>query len=153
MGIVLLSAMMTRSCMYLVVLLLFSCTHKVYVPTHSSFTVVDTVVRQVADSAVVRALFECDSNNRVVLRELYQARSEQAAGSLDIDSSGRVEVITRWRTQYIDRVKEVRDTTTVVEYREVVKTVKYVPRFFWYCFAVAMAAVGYLGFRLVLSMR
>lgn len=127
-----------------------ACTKTIYVPTRSSTTIVDTVVSQAADSAVIRALFECDSNNRVVLRALQEAHSQNASGSLDLDTSGRVEVVTRWRTQYIERIKEVRDTTTVVEVREVVKTVKHVPRFFWGCFAFSVLAVGAIVVKLLI---
>lgn len=130
-----------------------SCTKTIYVPAKSSTVIIDTVVKQVADSAVVRALFECDSNNRVVLRELYEARGEQASGSVEVDSSGSIEVVTRWRTEYIDRIKEVRDTTTVVEIREIERVVKHVPRFFWYCFGFSALVVVGLGVKLYMYIK
>ncbi len=121
----------------------FGCSKRAYAPAHSTTTIiVDTIVEQVADSSVVRALFECDSNNRVILRDLYQKHSSNGSEELEIDSTGRVEIVTRWRTKYVDRIKELRDTVTMVEIREVEKRVRYVPRFFWYCFGFSVLSVG-----------
>lgn len=112
------------------------CTRTIYTPQVRTQKVVDTLVQQVADSATIRALFECDSAGRVVLRELQETKGRMAAHEMSI-VDGEVRVVTRWQTKYVDRVTELHDTTTVVEVREVVRVERHVPRFFWWCFAVA----------------
>ena len=47
---------------------------------------------------------------------------------------GELQVVTRWQTRYVDRVREVHDTVTVVDVQTVVERERYVPRFFWWCF-------------------
>ena len=140
--------------MILVVCLwLLGCTRTVYEPIRSVERVVDTVVCEVDDSSVLRALVECDSAGRVLLAELSHLHGERAHSRVDIDSSGRVEVVTRWRTRYVDRIKEVRDTITVVEVREIERPVRYVPRLFIYSFVFSVAALSYLGIRLYLRWK
>ncbi len=122
----------------------------VAVPGSSTERLVDTLVQQVADSSVLRALFECDSLGQVRLRELHEVRGEMAAQQLAFED-GRLEVITRWRTRVVDRIHEVRDTVTVIELRDVVREVRHVPQFFWWCFGIALAAVGWVAVRLFMK--
>lgn len=129
-------------------LLCGGCTRNVYTPVRSSVVVVDTVVREVADSAVLRALFECDSNSQVVLRELYSSKGVGGSSDLGLDSSGRIEVVTRWQTKYIDRIEHLHDTTTVVEIREVEKIVRHVPRICWYSIALSVLTILFGGAKL-----
>lgn len=97
---------------------------------------------------MIRALFECDSNNRVILRELTETKGKMASQDVNI-ADGKIEVVTRWQTKYIDRIREVHDTATVVQVQEVVKTVKHVPQFFWWCFGIALVAVGWIARKII----
>lgn len=126
---------------------LASCTRTVYEPAVRSEKIVDTVTQTVSDSAVLRALFECDSLGQVRLRELYDAKGKMADMQTRL-RDGELQVVTRWQTRYVDRVREVHDTTTVVELREVTKVVKHVPQFFWWCFGIAAATVCWGGWKL-----
>lgn len=127
--------------------LIFSCTRTVYVPTVRSERVVDTLVRTESDSAVLQALFACDSVGNVRLEELHDAKGRLAEMATEL-RNGSLRVVTRWQTKYVDRIREVHDTTTVVEVRETVREVRHVPRFFWWCFAVALGSVLWVGWRL-----
>lgn len=137
----------------LLLLLLAACTRTVYTPVYSEKVVVDTVVREVQDSSVVKALLECDSSGRVLISTINHLHGELANSKVEIDTTGRVEVVTRWRTKYVERVKEVRDTTTVVEIREVERVVKVIPRFFWWCFGIALTSVLGGGFWIFLKLK
>ena len=128
-------------------LLLSSCARTVYVPAVRSERVVDTLTRTMADSAVLRALFACDSLGHVRLAELHDAKGRMAEMEMQL-REGELQVVTRWQTRYVDRIREVHDTTTVVEVREVVRIERHVPRFFRICFVVALAAVCAGGWRL-----
>lgn len=128
---------------FIVCLWLVSCTRTIYEPVVKSEKIVDTVTQTVSDSAVLRALFECDSLGNVRLRELYDAKGKMADMQTQL-KDGELKVVTKWQTKYIDRVREVHDTTTLVEVREVTKVVKHVPKFFWWCFGIAVASV-FLG--------
>lgn len=118
-----------------------ACTRTIYEPVVRSERVVDTVVRTAPDSAVLRALFECDSLGNVRLAELHDAKGRMAEMETRLEE-GELQVVTRWQTRYVDRVREVHDTVTVVDVQTVVERERYVPRFFWWCFWVALAAVG-----------
>lgn len=118
------------------------CTRTVYEPAVRSERVIDTVTQTVGDSAVLRALFECDSLGNVRLRELYDAKGKMAQMETRL-SGGELQVVTRWQTKYVERVREVHDTTTVVQIQEVAREVKHIPTFFWWCFAVALGCVGF----------
>lgn len=126
---------------------LVSCTRTIYEPVVRSEKIVDTVTQTVSDSAVLRALFECDSLGNVRLRELYDAKGKMADMQTQL-KDGELKVVTKWQTKYIDRVREVRDTTTLVEVREVTKVVKHVPKFFWWCFGMAVVSVCLGGWTL-----
>lgn len=130
-----------------VVMMFFSCARTVYVPAVRTERVIDTLTRTVADSAVLRALFACDSAGHVRLQELHDAKGRMAEMEMQLQG-GELQVVTRWQTKYVDRIREVHDTTTVVEFRETVRVVRHVPRFFWVCFAVALLAVFVGGRRL-----
>lgn len=118
-----------------------------YEPAVRSEKIVDTLVRTIADSAVLRALFECDSLGNVRLAELHDVKGRMAEMETQF-RDGELKVVTRWRTKYVDRVREVHDPATVIEVSETVRTVKRAPAFFWGCFAVAVAAVGIGGWKL-----
>lgn len=126
---------------------LVSCTRTIYQPVVKSEKIVDTVTQTVSDSAVLRALFECDSLGNVRLRELYDAKGKMADMQTQL-KDGELRVVTKWQTKYIDRVREVHDTTTLVEVREVTKVVKHVPKFFWWCFGIAVVSVCLGGWKL-----
>ncbi len=128
------------------------CTRTVYVPVRSHETVVDTVTATLPDSALFRALFECDSNNRVILRRLFEYKGKNANQDIRVDG-GRVEVTTRWQTKYVDRIREVRDTVTIVKSPPAAKAERYVPRFFWWCFGIALGTALFAGFRIVTVFR
>ena len=132
---------MKRISVLLFFLLSIACTRTIYTPVYSEKVVIDTVVREVQDSSVVKALLECDSSGRVLISTIDHLHGELANSKVVIDTTGKVEVITKWRTKYIERIKEVHDTTTVVEIREVDKIVKVIPRFFWWCFGIALTSV------------
>lgn len=132
----------------LIFCLIFSgCTRTVYEPVVKSHTLINTVTQTLTDSTVLRALFECDSLGNVQLKELYDTKGKMAEMQTQL-KGGELKVVTRWQTKYIDRVREVRDTTTVVQIQEVTKVVKHVPRFFWWCFGIALFAVGFGGWKL-----
>ena len=118
-----------------------ACTRTIYEPVVRSERVVDTVMCTVPDSAVLRALFECDSLGNVRLAELHDAKGRMAEMETRMEE-GELQVVTRWQTRYVDRVREVHDTVTVVDVQTVVERERYVPRFFWWCFGVALVAVG-----------
>jgi hypothetical protein len=124
----------------------------VYVPIRSHETVIDTVTAALPDSTLFRALFECDSNNRVILRQLSEYKGKQADQAVNIDG-GRIEVVTRWQTKYIDRIHEMRDTVTIVEARPAVKPERHIPRFFRWCFGVALGTVLFVVSKLVMVFR
>lgn len=130
---------------YLILALVFfvGCARTIYTPVIQRHTIVDTVVEQVRDSATLRALFECDSLGNVLLTELKQTKGMMANQSFDFaDNELRIE--TRWRTKFIDRVIEIRDTVTVVEVREVVSEKAYIPTFFWICMGFTIVTIIYL---------
>lgn len=122
--------------------LISGCTRTIYTPVVRTEKIVDTLVQQIADSAALHALFECDSNNRVIMRALSETKGATATQDVSF-SDGELRVETRWKTKYVDRIHQVHDTTTVVEVREVVRTEKHVPTFFWWCFAVALITAGW----------
>lgn len=140
--------------MVLVCLLAVSagCARTVYVPQTSYRSIVDTVVRQVADSALLEALFECDSAGKVVMRELNEAKGKLAGQEASF-SDGRLRVETRWKTEYIDRVVELRDTVTMVRVQTEVVRQRYVPGFFKWCFAVALGGAVYGLWRIIRGLR
>lgn len=125
---------------------LTSCTKRLYVPVTSTKTIIDTIVKVQPDSSMFMALFECDSLNRVRIKELEQYKGKEASQNVEFKDN-RLTVETRWKTQYIDRIKEVHDTTTVIQEVEVVKTVKHIPTLFWWTFGIAIVAILYLGFK------
>lgn len=126
----------------LALLLAVGCSKK-YIPTTSVRVekTIDTITRVAPDSATIRALFECDSLGRVRLRELQNYKGLQASQEVNFHDN-ELKIETRWRTQYIDRVIETHDTIPILEVREITREVKHVPAFFWWCFAIALAAVG-----------
>lgn len=125
----------------LMMLLFFGCTRTIYEPVVKSHVLIDTVMQTVTDSAVLRALFDCDSLGNVRLSELHDAKGKMAQMETRLQD-GELKVVTRWQTKYVDRLQQIRDTVTVVEVREVVRTVKRVPAFFWWCFGITLGAVG-----------
>lgn len=121
-------------------LLMTGCTRTLYTPAVQRHTVIDTIVSQVVDSAMVRALFECDSLGNVLMTELHQSKGKLADQHFDFaDNELRVE--TRWQTKFIDRVIELRDTVTVVELKEVVTEKPYIPTLFWCCLAFSLVSL------------
>ena len=128
------------------------CTRTVHVPHVSYYREVDTITQTIADSSVIKALIECDENNRVILRELSETKGEAASQQLYIDN-GQIKIVTRWQTEYIDRVREIHDTVTVIEAREVTKTVKHVPKFFLWCFGIALISAGYTVLRILRHLK
>lgn len=121
---------------------LLGCTRTIYTPVIQSRTVIDTVVAQLADSAMIRALFECDSAGNVLMTELHQVKGRMAEQSFDFgDNELRVE--TRWKTKVVDRFIEVRDTVSVVQIQEVIRREAYIPSLFKWCFVVALFVVGW----------
>lgn len=127
---------------WLIIILLTGCTRTLYTPVVSSHTIIDTVVMQTRDSAMLRALFECDSAGNVLLRELNHSKGLLASQDFAF-SDNELRVETRWQTKFIDRMVEVRDTVTVVEVREVVRRERYVPAVMWWLVALAAGIVGW----------
>lgn len=135
---------MKKICLFLpifMISLFFGCTRTIYEPVVKSHVLIDTVMQTVTDSAVLRALFDCDSLGNVRLSELHDAKGKMAQMETRLQD-GELKVVTRWQTKYVDRLQQIRDTVTVVEVREVVRTVKHIPKFFWWCFAIALGAAG-----------
>ena len=133
-----------------------SCTRKllrsVELNRSQTTTIIDTLVRIVPDSSMLRAYFKCDSNNRVTLTQIEQLQSENSSNVLLIDSLGKIEVKTRWRTQVIERERVVRDTITKLERVNIEKRIPYIPSFVWWtisALALTGLALGYLVFRLI----
>lgn len=120
-----------------------ACTRRIYVPTVRSTTIIDTLVQTVADSALVNAVFACDSLNQVYIKQLDQYKGEQAKQKVTF-SENKLKIETRWKTKYVDRMIAVHDTVTVVQIQKVDKIVKQIPPFFWWCFAIAFAALIYI---------
>lgn len=132
---------------WLILLALMSCTRTIYTPIVSSRTIVDTVVSQVADSALIRALFECDSAGNVLMRELEQSKGRTATQAFTYaDNELRVE--TRWLTKNIERRVEIRDTVTVVEQYDVVRDEPYVPGYVWWLMVLVGFGGAWIGWRL-----
>lgn len=137
-----------RTLLFLVFLLVFvGCTRRVYVPQVRSERIVDTIRLTEPDSAMVTALFECDSLGRVRLREIELYKGREASQEFTFaDNSLRIE--TRWRTQFIDRFHEIRDTLTVVETRTETRFVTKIPLFFWICFSICIGGILYIVYRI-----
>ncbi len=118
------------------ILLSSSCTRKIYRSFEKNHlnttTIIDTLVRTVPDSTTLLAFFKCDSNNRVVLSQIQHLQSKNASNQLLIDSLGKVEIKTRWRTQVIERERIVRDTTTIYKTISTEKHTPYIPSFVWW---------------------
>ncbi|MEG2479510.1 MAG: hypothetical protein RSA50_04505, partial [Mucinivorans sp.] len=129
---------------------LCSCTRTIYTPVHTTERIVDTLVRVEPDSSLLRALMECDSNNQVVMRSLDVVKGATAHSQATFHQ-GQLEVQTRWRTQYIDRVREVRDTVVVVQNRDVVRPVRHIPTLFWITFFLSISLVGFIVWKIVKS--
>lgn len=139
---------------FIVMLLLcvVSCTKTIYVPQVSREVVIDTLVKVAPDSAVVRALLECDSAGKVLMRELSLQKGEYASAEIEVKDNTLTSQ-TRWRTQVVERVVEHRDTTTVVEVKEVVKEVKHVPAIYKWALGIAIATIGAAIIKGVLWLR
>ena len=121
----------------LVLILLSSgCTRKTFRSFEKSqlttTSIIDTLIQTVPDSSVLRAYFKCDSNNKVVLSQIHHLQSKNASNELLIDSLGKVEVKTLWRTQVIDRERIIRDTTIVYKSIDIETRVPYIPSFIWW---------------------
>lgn len=129
-------------------LLLGSCTRTVYVPVASSRVIVDTVVGLSADSAMIRALFECDSSGRVLIRELSQLKGRNSNQSFLFENN-ELNLETRWQTKLIERLIEVKDTVTVVQERKIVTQKAFIPKFFWGCFAFSLLTLGWIVFKII----
>lgn len=125
-----------------------SCSKRMYIPVTTTKTIIDTVTKTVPDSSLFMALFECDSLNQVRIKELAQYKGKEATQDV-VFKDGALKVETRWRTQYIDRIKEITDTVTVVNEVEVVKQVKHIPTFFWWCFGIALTLILWEVFKLL----
>lgn len=123
-------------------LCLSSCSRIIYEPVVRTQRIVDTLVQQVADSAIFVAMFECDSARRVILRELESVKGATAIQTNEF-RDGRLEIQTRWKTKIVDRMVEVHDTVTRVEVREVERIKKVVPTFFWCCFGLTTLVLIY----------
>lgn len=133
----------------LAILLTVGCSKK-YIPVTSVRVekTIDTITRVAPDSATIRALFECDSLGRVRLRELQTYKGKEASQNVEF-TDNELKIETRWHTQYIDRVVETHDTIPILEVREITREVKHVPAFFWWCFGIALAAVIWVGWRII----
>ncbi len=131
---------------------LVGCTRRVYVPTVSSHTIIDTLVREIRDSAMLDALLECDSLGQVQLKELEILKGEAAASQMSL-TENRIKVETRWQTKYVDRLEYVRDTITLVEVQEVVTAEPYIPKFFWGTAIFAALVLGWGVVKLVLRLK
>ncbi len=136
----------------LALIALASCTRRIYVPTTTSHTLIDTLVREVNDSSMINALLECDSLGRVQLQELEILKGEAAASEMTLQEN-RIKVETRWKTKYVDRLEYVRDTITLVEVQEVIKPDPYIPKFFWGCAIFAVLVLGWGIVRLILRLK
>lgn len=139
---------------YLLPLLLLSasCTKTIYVPQVSHKLLLDTIVEVVPDSSLVKALLECDSAGEVRIRELQEAKGRMASSQLEIKDN-RLTSATRWQTKVVDRIIEIRDTTTVIEYREVVREVKHVPKIYRWSLWIAIATIGAAALKFVMWLR
>lgn len=133
---------------FLIALLLDGCTKKIYVPVVREHKITDTITRTQADSAIIEALFECDSLGRVRMRQLEAYKGVSASNDINF-KEGALRVETRWRTQYIDRFVELRDTITVVDYCTKTVEVSHIPAFFWWTFAIALVALLYVIWRII----
>lgn len=118
------------------------CSRKIITPSNRT-TIIDTITKTVADSALIRAVFECDSLNNVRVRELNQYKGDAATQNVDFkDNTLKVE--TRWKTKYIDRITQIRDTVTITKIQNVDKIVTRIPTLFWCCLAFTCATIVYL---------
>lgn len=101
-------------------------------------TVKDTVVSVMPDSATLSALIACDSNGRVMLRELETARGRNTA----IVERWHYDTVTgavRWRV--VARTDTIQVPVTRYRDREVVRQVQTKQRTPWRCIAIA-AIIG-----------
>jgi len=131
-----------------------SCTRKLIrsIEQNRSHTtiIIDTLVRTVQDSSMLRAYFKCDSNNRVTLSQIHYLQSKNSSNELLIDSLGKIEVKTRWRTQVIERERIIRDTITKFETVNIEKRIPYIPSFLWWIISsltLVALILGYFVFR------
>lgn len=126
-----------------------SCTRKLIRSTEQNHskttTIIDTLVQTVPDSSILRAYFKCDSNNRVTLAQIHHLQSKNSSNELLIDSLGRIEVKTRWRTQVIERERIIRDTLTKLETINIEKRIPYIPSFLWWVVSSLFAITLILG--------
>ena len=136
-----------------IMLLNYSCSRKLIRSIEktqtNTTTIIDTLVRTVPDSSVIRAYFKCDSNNRVTLSQLHQLQTENSSNELLIDSLGRIEVKTRWRTQVIERERIVRDTITRFETVDIEKRIPYIPSFVWWLISSLILACAVMGYFII----
>ena len=123
----------------------------------------DTVIVTKPDSAAIRALFECDSLNNVVLRELETAQGERIKPNINIqhneDGSANVQFDCKedsLRHEITLLNKIIEENTKTVQTTEV----RYVPdyyrnctRGFWVLFVVAVIFVGAKGVQLYLRFQ
>lgn len=133
-------------------LFLISCTRTIYEPITRIHKEIDTVTQILSDSSSLYALFECDSLNRVRIKEIETLHGKMANSKLEI-SNGRVEYKTSWQTKYIDRVKEIRDTITVIEVKEVVREVKHIPKLYKWCMAICIIVLGWGVVKIIIRIK
>lgn len=138
--------------MLISIITLLGCTKTIYVPQINREIIIDTLVRVEPDSSVIKALLDCDSTGQVLIRELSTQKGENASSELEVKGNTLTSQ-TRWKTQVVDRMVEVRDTTTVVEIREVVREVTNIPTFYRWCLGIAIIAVGTGILKIVLWLK
>lgn len=141
-----------RAILFILLFLLASCSRPHYLPQVRSEVRIDTITKVMPDSAMIRALLECDSSGKVLLRELDIVKGEMAETSLSI-SGNELKSQTRWRTQYIDRIVEIRDTITVVHEVEIVKQVRHIPRVYRWSLWTSIGSILLIIIKLILFIR
>lgn len=112
----------------------------------STERITDTVTRIVPDSALIRALLECDSMGRVHIRNLVTENGKLIRQNLSLHDNL---LIVQARGQSQDRVREIIRTDTVyrnVEIPVIVKDTKTITeyRLHWWQNWLAWAGVFYL---------
>lgn len=135
-----------------IVISIISCTK---LPTSTGTTYIkeiDTVTNTIMDSSSFRALLDCDEHGKVILRELNDTKGKLANQQIDF-KDGEIVIKTKWQTKYIDRYVERKDSTTVTVTKEIKVPVKYVPKFFWICFAITILTVGGIIIKLILKFK
>lgn len=142
------NCMIIATLFFAIILSVTACNRKIFVPVHTTRTIIDTIVQNRVDSALLDAVFECDSVNNVLIKKMKYSKSQSATQVFEFQDNN-LKIKTQWRTKIVDRIVEIKDTVTVIQTLKVDKIIYKTHSFFWVCFAIALMSVILLIIRLL----